>query len=130
LLLADGRRAILCNHEYKDRQRRREVRSWQRRDERDRQVANEKLVAALKAGGERWDRFVLQYTTEFPGMPFDISDADLRGLSLSSVTFPVRARFDGSHFKEAELVGTVFGQSLGSYTAYYRVNAGKPSILA
>jgi uncharacterized protein YjbI with pentapeptide repeats len=85
-------------------------------------VANEKLVAALKAGGERWDRFVLQYKTEFPDKPFDISDVDLRGLNLSSVTFPVRARFDGSHFKDAEFVGTVFEQGASFVGATFEGN--------
>jgi uncharacterized protein YjbI with pentapeptide repeats len=73
-------------------------------------MADEATLTALRAGTNEWNKFVLQFTKEFPDRPFDFTDVDLLAVNFASIEFGRRAQFDGSHFHSVEFANTRFDQ--------------------
>jgi uncharacterized protein YjbI with pentapeptide repeats len=73
-------------------------------------MADAKALAALKSGSEAWNQYLIRLSGNLPDRPFDFTDANLREVKFYKLDFPIRAQFDGSHFKDAHFKGTRFGQ--------------------
>lgn len=73
-------------------------------------MADEAGVVALKSGKDAWTKYAVRFARDFPDRAFDLTNADLEGVSFDSIEFGKRTQFDGSRFKDAHFSSTRFDQ--------------------